>query len=242
MDLRELQKTYLDNLRKVTEDKLEIGSLVRTVISIEEGLVFKDGRKQKPKKLVIIGVDKVKKVCYGSVLVNTKMSPKAAYSDSFLSAQYLLHQTDYPEFLKYDSFVDCGMLFSIPLKKLMEGEYFGTLTSQDLQGIFEVLKTTETLTNKEEIWNFIKYSSPFEWRQVQSDTAMRNKIKLNTIVFRTTQKICVISEIRVPLIPPDRTGLRNLCLSVQSVGLKKNKLLIRATTSAERYCNEEQIW
>lgn len=61
MDLRELQKTYLDNLRKVTEDKLEIGSLVRTVISIEEGLVFKDGRKQKPKKLVIIGVDKVKK-------------------------------------------------------------------------------------------------------------------------------------------------------------------------------------
>lgn len=72
MDLRELQKTYLDNLRKVTEEKLEIGSLVRTVISIEEGLVFKDGRKQKPKKLVIIGVDKVKKVCYGSVLVNTK--------------------------------------------------------------------------------------------------------------------------------------------------------------------------
>ena len=71
---------------------------------------------------------------------------------------------------------------------------------------------------------------------------MGNKIKLNTIVFRTTQKICVISEIRVPLIPPDRTGLRNLCLSVQSVGLKKNKLLIRATTSAERYCNEEQIW
>lgn len=34
MDLRELQKSYLDNLRKVTEDKLEIGSLVRTVISI----------------------------------------------------------------------------------------------------------------------------------------------------------------------------------------------------------------
>ena len=77
------------------------------------------------------------------------MSPKAAYSDSFLSAQYLLHQTDYPEFLKYDSFVDCGMLFAIPLKKLMDGEYFGILTSQDLQGIFEVLKTTETLTNKE---------------------------------------------------------------------------------------------
>lgn len=63
--------------------------------------------------------------------LNTKMSPKSAYSASFLSAQYLLHQTDYPEFLTYDSYVDCGMLFSIPLEKLMEGEYFGSLTDSD---------------------------------------------------------------------------------------------------------------
>ena len=149
MDLRELQKAYIDKLRQVTEDKLEIGSLIRTIISIDEGLVFKDGRKQKPKKLVIIGVDKEKRICYGSVLVNTKMSPKSAYSVSYLSAQYLLRQSDYPDFLKYDSFVDCGMLFSIPLEKLLEGEYFGTLTDSDLKGIFGILKTTETLTAKE---------------------------------------------------------------------------------------------
>ena len=99
--------------------------------------------------MVIIGVDKLKKVCYGSVLVNTKMSPKSAYSESFLATQYLLLQTNYPEFLKYDSYVDCGMLFSIPLEKLMKGEYFGTLTDSDLHGIFDILKTTETLTNKE---------------------------------------------------------------------------------------------
>ena len=42
-----------------------------------------------------------------------------------------------------------GDLLSIPLEKLMEGEYFGSLTDSDLQGIFDVLKTTETLTNKE---------------------------------------------------------------------------------------------
>lgn len=70
MDLRELQKAYLDNLRQVTEEKLEIGSLIRTIISVDEGLVFKDGRKQKPKKLVIIGVDKLKKVCYGPQIRN----------------------------------------------------------------------------------------------------------------------------------------------------------------------------
>lgn len=43
MDLRELQKAYLDNLRQVTEEKLEIGSLIRTIISVDEGLVFKGG-------------------------------------------------------------------------------------------------------------------------------------------------------------------------------------------------------
>ena len=103
MDLRELQKAYLDNLRQVTEEKLEIGSLIRTIISVDEGLVFKDGRKQKPKKLVIIGVDSERQICYGSVLVNTKMSPKSAYSESFLATQYLLLQTNYPDFLKDDS-------------------------------------------------------------------------------------------------------------------------------------------
>lgn len=149
MDLRQLQQEYLDNLRKVTEEKLNIGSLIRTVISIDEGLVFKDARKQKPKKMVIIGVDSERQICYGSVLVNTKMRPKSAYSESFLATQYLLLQTNYPDFLKYDSYVDCGMLFSIPLKKLLEGEYFGKLTEADLQGIFDILKTTETLTVKE---------------------------------------------------------------------------------------------
>ena len=36
MDLRELQKTYLDNLRKVTEDKLEIDYQTEDESSIVE--------------------------------------------------------------------------------------------------------------------------------------------------------------------------------------------------------------
>ncbi len=107
--------------------------------------------------MVIIGVDSERQICYGSVLVNTKMSPKSAYSESFLATQYLLLQTNYPDFLKYDSYVDCGMLFSIPLKKLLEGEYFGKLTEADLQGIFDILKTTETLTVKEKKKGLVSY-------------------------------------------------------------------------------------
>lgn len=58
MDLRELQDKYRATVRAVSEDKLEIGCLIRTIISVDEGLVFKNGRTEKPKRLIIVGVDK----------------------------------------------------------------------------------------------------------------------------------------------------------------------------------------
>lgn len=149
MDLRELQKAYLDKVREVTEEKIETGALIITELSEEDGLVFKNGRKNKPKRLVIIGTDKLRQLCYGSVLVNTNMNPQADYSAEYLSAQYLLRQETYPEFLIYDSFVDCGELFSIPIAKLLKGEYYGKLTSDDQTQIFDILETTDTLSTKE---------------------------------------------------------------------------------------------
>ena len=44
MNLRELQDLYLNEVRAVTEEKLEIGSLIRTIISVDEGLVLKGRR------------------------------------------------------------------------------------------------------------------------------------------------------------------------------------------------------
>lgn len=149
MDLRELQDEYRATVRAVSEDKLEIGCLIRTIISVDEGLAFKNGRTEKPKRLIIVGVDKNSKVCFGSVLVNTRMSPKADYTPEYLQAQYLMRKDNYPDFLDYDSYVDCGELFAIPLDKLLSGEYFGKLNEEDLNGIFEILETTETLTTKQ---------------------------------------------------------------------------------------------
>ena len=82
-------------------------------------------------------------------LLNTKMSPKASYSPEFLSAQYLLQQKEYPEFLRYDSYVDCGEIFSIPIQKLKSGQYFGLLNDNDLSGIMDILETTDTLSTKQ---------------------------------------------------------------------------------------------
>ena len=149
MDLRQLQEEYLNDQRKVTEEKIQVGALFRTILSEDDGLIFRNGRTQKPKRLIIIGFDRDVALCYGSILVNTNMSPKADFSDEVREAQYLLKHSDYPEFLDYDSFVDCGIIFKIPFAKLLNGEYFGLLNETDQNAIFDILETTVTLSTKE---------------------------------------------------------------------------------------------
>ena len=149
MDLRELQADYLRKQREVTEERIKIGALIRTILSENDGLTFKDGRKGKPKRLGVIGVDRETALCFGSVLVNTKPSPKAVYSEEYLSAQYELKQKDYPEFLQYNSYVDCGELFSISIEKLKQGEFFGFLNDEDCKGIFDILETSDIFSTKQ---------------------------------------------------------------------------------------------
>lgn len=149
MKLSELQEEFWRKEHEVTEERLVRGALILTILSEEDGLTFNNGRTSKPKRLVVIGIDKKQELCYGSVLVNTKMNPKASYSDEFLSAQYLLQQKNYSDFLDYDSFVDCGVIFSIPLQKLKSGQYYGLLNEEDLSSIMDILETTDTLSTKQ---------------------------------------------------------------------------------------------
>ena len=149
MELRELQAEYLRQQRQVTDERIAVGALIRTMLSETDGLVFKNGRTEKPKRLVVIGVDHEQALCFGSVLVNTKLNPKAQYSAEYLSAQYELKQENYPEFLDYNSFVDCGELFSIPVERLKQGEFFGFLTDEDLNGIFDLLETSDIFSTKQ---------------------------------------------------------------------------------------------
>lgn len=145
MDLREMQAEF----GRVTEEKLTIGALVETLLSEEDGLTLRNGRTSKLKKIVIVGVDLVARLCYGSIFVNSDMNPRAGYSDEFLEAQYLIKREDYPNFLRYNSYVDCAKVFSIPLEKLLAGKYFGALTQEDREGIFEILETTDTISTKQ---------------------------------------------------------------------------------------------
>lgn len=50
MDLRQLQEEYINDQRKVTEEKIQVGALFRTILSEDDGLIFRNGRTQKPKR------------------------------------------------------------------------------------------------------------------------------------------------------------------------------------------------
>ena len=54
MDLRALQAEYQRQQREVTDERIAVGALIRTVLSEADGLTFKDGRKEKPKRFPII--------------------------------------------------------------------------------------------------------------------------------------------------------------------------------------------
>jgi len=145
MDLRGMQADY----QRVTEEKLVVGALVETDLSEEEGLVLKNGRTSKLKKIIVIGYDRTTQCCYGSVLINSKMNPRSDYSDEFLEAQYQLVPDDYSNFLRYPSYVDCAKVFSFPLNKLLAGKYYGCLNDVDKKGVLDILETTDTLSTKE---------------------------------------------------------------------------------------------
>lgn len=148
-DIRKLQAEYIKDLRKVTPDKLVRGALVEAIGSSEDGFVFTDGRNQKTKKFIIIGVDKIYQEFYGVLVINSDMNPKAGYSDEYLSAQYKLYQENYADFLRYDSYADCSVIMRLPLERLLNGEYYEKLSDEDFKGVFEILETSDILTTKQ---------------------------------------------------------------------------------------------
>lgn len=143
-----MQQSPLPEDRMVTEDKLSRGALIITNLSEDDGLKLKEEQTERRKRLIIIGIDRTNDVCYGSVLINTRMHYSTTMPTEYIATQYLLAQKFYPAFLVYDSYVDCGQIFAIPMSKLLAGEYYGVLNDADEKGIFDVLETTTTLSTK----------------------------------------------------------------------------------------------
>jgi len=145
ISLTELQAEY----KRVTLEKIRPGSVILTDLDESDGLTYTDGRSHKPRRVIIIGYDKENKCFIGTVFINTNINPKAKYSAEFLATQIMVKKDEYPNFLKHDSFIDCGQLMPLHTNKLLSGEYKGEVVADDFHKIMATLKNTETIPAKE---------------------------------------------------------------------------------------------
>ena len=65
--------------------------------------------------------------------------------------QYILLKDDYPELLKYDSYLDCSELFPINKKKIIarKAKRRGALLEKDLNNVIKITKSSEFLSKEQ---------------------------------------------------------------------------------------------
>ena len=124
---------------KVPSD-LKVGDIVYLKMDENDGLTLRNGYATRRKYVVIVGKNE-KGNLVGSLIVNSKITPFKR-STVMLQYQYMLRQSDYPQILNYDSWLDCIELFELDFDKIVsvEGEMKGKLTSSDLTNALSLVK------------------------------------------------------------------------------------------------------
>lgn len=95
--------------------RLSKGDIVEMELDENDGITLDGQYETRRKYIVIIGVTS-KGDIYGAYLINSKIN-FIKNNDIMKNYQYILLKDDYPELLKYDSYLDCSELFRINKKK-----------------------------------------------------------------------------------------------------------------------------
>lgn len=135
-----------ESLQKATRVKtiedLKVGTVIYVELDANDGLVLKDGYKTRLKYVVVAGAKSNRKeIC--AVLINSD----ADYSDDpdWKAEQYPLKQSNYSDFLEYDSWMDCTDPKALTVRKLKakKAVISGSLTVNDMNAVLEKLKNSE---------------------------------------------------------------------------------------------------
>ena len=106
-----------------------------------------------PKFFVVIGENSDNIV--GFFFINSNINKIISSKQDFLDMQVIIKHEDYPEILKYTSFIDCHRLRHIPKSKLekqlenKKASYKGKLKQEDIDRIIETLLTSDLFSNVE---------------------------------------------------------------------------------------------
>lgn len=140
-------KTAITDKEKVDMSSVKVGDIIYVPLDEEDGLILKDGYKDRLKYIVIIGFTP-EGVAVGALLINSEIDPSKRSPELF-DCQYPLLRRDYSHILDYDSWLDCSDIFEIPKLKITDraGKMKGRLTEEDKERVMDFLKETDVFDN-----------------------------------------------------------------------------------------------
>ena len=140
-------KAMIADREKTDMSSMKIGDIIYVPLDEEDGLILKDGYKDRLKFVVIIGFTP-EGVAVGALLINSEIDPLIR-SQELLDCQYPLLLRDYRHILSYDSWLDCSDIFEIPKLKIVsgDGKMKGCLTEEDRERVMDFLRETDVFDN-----------------------------------------------------------------------------------------------
>lgn len=151
------EKLRQESLVKGIED-LQVGDIVYYDMDRDDGIVPETGYDSRLKYVIVAGAkSNSKEVC--AVLINTDHDFSSA--PDWLAEQYLVRQTDYPEILDHDSWIDCTDPKELLVSKIKAkgAEKKGRLNPRDLSNVMRHLKENDFIDARtRRIYRIDKYS------------------------------------------------------------------------------------
>lgn len=140
-------KAMIADKEKVNMSSIKVGDIIYVPLDEEDGLILKDGYKERRKYIVIIGFTP-EGIAVGALLINSEIDPSKR-SQELLDCQYPLQARHYSDILDYDSWLDCSDIFEIPKLKISDkdGKMKGCLIDEDKERVMEFLKDTDVFDN-----------------------------------------------------------------------------------------------
>ena len=140
-------KAEMDEAEKVDMSSVKSGDIIYVSLDEGDGLVLKEGYKERYKYIVIIGFTP-EGVAVGALLINSKIDPSKR-SKELIKCQYPLLLCNYRNILDYNSWLDCSDIFELSKLKIAEkdGRLKGCLIPQDKERVMQFLKETDVFDN-----------------------------------------------------------------------------------------------
>ena len=150
------EKLRQESLVKGIED-LQVGDIVYYDMDRADGIVPLSGHDTRRKYVIVAGEkSNLKEVC--AVLINTDNDYSSA--SDWQAEQYCIRQTDYPEILDHDSWVDCTDPKELKVSKIKakKAEKKGRLNARDLTNIMRHLKENDFIdAHTRKVYGIDKY-------------------------------------------------------------------------------------